>query len=90
VSTELAAPWPVVAVVGGVLALGVGGLVVVRGRAWPAMGRRYERAAVPAPAASRPATAETDEDVAQAAWRALDRGEDPTDPPPAPGAGRAV
>jgi uncharacterized membrane protein (TIGR02234 family) len=44
------------------------------------MGRRYERsgAAAPEPAVAR--RPETDEDRAQAAWKALDRGEDPTDP----------
>ena len=48
------------------------------------MGRRYERpgAAARAAAARRP---ETDEDRAQAAWKALDRGEDPTDGPDAHG-----
>ena len=58
-----------------------GVLAVLRGRAWPAMGRRYERTATqPATTARRP---ETDEDRAQAAWQALDRGEDPTDGDPA-------
>jgi uncharacterized membrane protein (TIGR02234 family) len=70
--------WPLMAVVAGALALAVGLLVLLRGRRWPAMGRRYERgepgAAGPA---KRPAT---DEDRASAAWRALDRGEDPTGP----------
>jgi hypothetical protein len=47
------------------------------------MGRRYERAqdaAAPAPARAR-----TDEDRALDAWRALDRGEDPTADDPATG-----
>ena len=43
------------------------------------MGRRYERAGAdggaPAGGAER-----TDEDRAQDAWKALDRGEDPTEP----------
>jgi hypothetical protein len=44
------------------------------------MGRRYERQAAPATAGvPRP---RTDEDRALDAWRALDRGEDPTDPAP--------
>jgi hypothetical protein len=37
------------------------------------MGRRYERGTAPAPA--RPVT---DDERRQAAWRALDRGDDPT------------
>jgi uncharacterized membrane protein (TIGR02234 family) len=78
VDVELGAAWPVLAAAAGVLAVAVGGLVVLRGRSWPAMGRRYERtgAGTPTPARSD----RTDEDLAQEAWKALDRGEDPTDP----------
>jgi len=76
--------WPVLAVVAGVLAIVVGLLVVLRSRSWPAMGRRYER---PEAAAAEPAAAPTAEDRAAAAWRALDRGEDPTEPGPRPGDG---
>ncbi len=81
-ATQVTAVWPILAVVVAA-ALGVAGgvLVVVRGRRWPAMGRRYERAPDDAaPTTATPATgrAPTDEDRAQAAWRALDRGEDPT------------
>jgi hypothetical protein len=43
------------------------------------MGSRYERTGGP-DGGSRVARQETDEDRAQLAWRALDRGEDPTDP----------
>jgi len=81
VAVEISAAWPVLAVLAGVLGVAAGLLAVLRGRTWPAMGRRYERAGSAAPgpvAAQRP---ETDEDRAQAAWKALDRGEDPTDPP---------
>ena len=62
-------------------------LVVLRGRSWPGMGRRYERggtpavpgsAEQPAPVPARPARPQTDEDRHQAAWKALDRGDDPT------------
>jgi uncharacterized membrane protein (TIGR02234 family) len=69
---HVAHPWPVVALVAGVLGVAAGVLAVLRGRRWPGMGRRYERdtGAVPPP--------RTDEDRAQAAWQALDRGEDPT------------
>lgn len=70
----LSAGWPLVVVAAGVIALLAGGLVVVRGRSWPAMGRRYERPG----ATAAPAREPTDEERATAAWRALDRGEDPT------------
>jgi uncharacterized membrane protein (TIGR02234 family) len=82
-TTEVLAAWPAVALAAGVLGAVVGVLVVLRGRSWPAMGRRYERPAGQTEAASRPARTRTDEDRAQDAWKAMDRGEDPTDPPPA-------
>jgi uncharacterized membrane protein (TIGR02234 family) len=85
VTVDVSATWPVLAIVAGLLGIAAGLLAVLRGRAWPAMGRRYERPGTPgaaAPAARRP---ETDEDRAQAAWRALDRGEDPTESPAGPG-----
>jgi uncharacterized membrane protein (TIGR02234 family) len=74
---DLGAGWPALACMAGLLGAAAGLLVVLRGRSWPGMGRRYERTAAvagPEPAA-RP---QTDEDRAQAAWKALDRGEDPT------------
>jgi uncharacterized membrane protein (TIGR02234 family) len=72
--------WAALALVAGVLGVLAGLLVVLRGRTWPGMGRRYERSGAPArtagtPAASRP---QSDEDRHQAAWKALDRGDDPT------------
>ena len=70
------------AAVAGVLAIAAGGLVVVRGRSWPGMGRRYERAGAETPPRTERAE-RTDEDRAQDAWKALDRGEDPTDGEPA-------
>jgi uncharacterized membrane protein (TIGR02234 family) len=70
VTAEVTAAGPVLAVLAGVLAIAVGLFVVVRGRSWPGMGRRYERGTPLAP--------RTDEDRSQAAWRALDRGQDPT------------
>ena len=76
-TVDLAAGWPVLAVVAGLLGVAAGLLVVLRGRSWPGMGRRYERPGSPA----APARVQTDEDRAQAAWRALDRGEDPTADP---------
>jgi uncharacterized membrane protein (TIGR02234 family) len=68
----------VLAIAAGVLGAAAGLLAVLRGAGWPAMGRRYERAG--ADTARGPARPLTDDDRAQAAWTALDRGEDPTDP----------
>ena len=73
-AVDVSPVWPVLALLAGLLALVVGLLTAVRGAAWPAMGRRYERTAT----AAGP---RTDEDRAQDAWKALDRGEDPTEPP---------
>jgi uncharacterized membrane protein (TIGR02234 family) len=69
---HVARTWPVLALVAGVLGVAAGLATVLRGRGWPGMGRRYERDA----GAVLPTR--TDEDRAQAAWQALDRGEDPT------------
>jgi uncharacterized membrane protein (TIGR02234 family) len=81
-TTDVAPAWPVVAVTGGVLGIAAGLLAVVRGRRWPAMGRRYERPGA-SPAAPAP---RGDEQRAQSAWTALDRGVDPTtDPTEGPG-----
>ena len=68
--------WPVLAVVAGLVAGAAGVLVAVRSRGWPGMGERYERASGAPPEPSPEARADD-------AWKALDRGEDPTDPPPA-------
>jgi len=84
-TAEVLAAWPSVALVAGVLGVAAGVLVVVRGRTWPAMGRRYERSAGRAEAAVRTGAPRSDEDRAQDAWKAMDRGEDPTDPPPRSG-----
>jgi uncharacterized membrane protein (TIGR02234 family) len=87
-AADVAAGWPALALAAGLLGAAAGVLVVLRGRGWPAMGRRYERGpggggAAPR-AATSPARPQTDEDRAQAAWKALDRGEDPTDPAAGP------
>ncbi|SNS63151.1 trp region conserved hypothetical membrane protein [Geodermatophilus saharensis] len=76
-TAELAAAWPALCLVAAVVALAAGGLVLARGRRWPGMGGRYER--TPAAAAPAPARARTEEERALDAWRALDRGDDPTD-----------
>jgi uncharacterized membrane protein (TIGR02234 family) len=80
VEVDVTVVWPVLAAVAGALAVLVGALVVVRGRSWPAMGRRYERTGAETPVTARQ---QTDEDRAQDAWKALDRGEDPTEGEPA-------
>lgn len=67
--------WWIAAMVGGLLVLIGGALAVMRGPGWPGLSRRYERAA-------RPGAAPVG---GVAAWDALDRGEDPTDPPPSAG-----
>jgi uncharacterized membrane protein (TIGR02234 family) len=85
VTVELTAAWPVLALVAGLLGVGAGLLAVLRGRTWPAMGRRYERAGAATSAATAARRPETDEDRAQAAWKALDRGDDPTQDPAGPG-----
>jgi len=74
VVVDVASAWPVLIVAAGVLAVATGLFVVLRGRTWPGMGRRYERT----PESAGPARPETDEERAQRAWKALDRGEDPT------------
>jgi uncharacterized membrane protein (TIGR02234 family) len=82
-TVDISLAWPVLAIVAGLLGVGAGLLAVLRGRDWPAMGRRYERTAgASAPAVER--RPETDEDRAQAAWKALDRGDDPTVDPADP------
>ena len=80
-TSDPVAGWAALALVAGVLGVFAGLLVVLRGRTWPGMGRRYERtgtAGAPAAAPARAPRAETDEDRHQAAWKALDRGDDPT------------
>jgi len=79
VTVDAGTGWPLTVIAAGLLAVAVGALVVVRGRGWPGMGRRYERPGAPA------ARKRTDEERATDAWRALDRGLDPTvDPAEAP------
>jgi uncharacterized membrane protein (TIGR02234 family) len=78
VRVDVAASWPVVVVLAGVLGVAVGLLVVLRGRSWPGMGRRYERPVTGKDGRGTTTRPRTDEDRAQAAWQALDRGEDPT------------
>ena len=70
--------WPLVTVAGGVLMLVAGLLALRHGPRWPAMSSRYDRGdgrartRTPAP---------VDPDRAEDLWKALDRGEDPTEGP---------
>ncbi|GLF94230.1 TIGR02234 family membrane protein [Streptomyces yaizuensis] len=68
--------WPYVSAAGAALLL-VAGLIALRhGRHWPAMSGRYERDGSPRDRARAvPADPERPEEL----WKALDRGEDPTD-----------
>lgn len=66
-----AAGWFLLCGAGGVAVAAAGVLATVRGRRWPAMGTRYERAT--GALARRPESADS-----ETVWHALDRGEDPT------------
>jgi hypothetical protein len=66
---RLAAGWPALCAVGGLLVAGGGILATVRGRRWSALGRRYD-----APGTESRAGQDTP------MWDSLDRGEDPTAP----------
>lgn len=73
--------WPTVSAVGGALLLLAGVTAVLRAAAWPGMSSRYERdTAAPArPSAARSARAADGEERPEDLWKAMDRGEDPTD-----------
>lgn len=84
VEVSVGAAWPVLAVVAGLIGVGAGALVTMRGRSWPALGRRYERApGQDGPVRRRADRSESAEDRHQAAWKALDSGDDPTEDEPA-------
>lgn len=68
VGVEVTVAWPLVGALGGLLLLGAGVLVALRGSAMPRLGARYD-----APGAR---TRPPDED--RSLWEALDAGEDPT------------
>ncbi|SEN68226.1 TIGR02234 family membrane protein [Actinacidiphila rubida] len=71
--------WPLVVAAGGVLLLLAGLLALRHGQRWPAMSSRYDRKGGPAAATRAPAP--VDPDRAEDLWKALDRGEDPTQSP---------
>ncbi|MEU4498155.1 TIGR02234 family membrane protein [Streptomyces sp. NBC_00210] len=67
-------PWPYVTVAGGLLILLAGLLALRYGKRWPAMSGRYERDGTPRPRKAAVLDPDRPEDL----WKALDRGEDPT------------
>lgn len=69
-----ASAWPVAAIVGGALLALLGVLVLVVGGRWPRGSSRYSRATL------APRRVVDPEQDPAAAWDALSRGEDPTDP----------
>ncbi|WP_445967087.1 Trp biosynthesis-associated membrane protein [Agromyces sp. ZXT2-3] len=75
VDEVVASPWPVVAVVGGLLVLAAGLAVVLTARAWPTS-RRYGGGVRVASDDGAPVPAS---DRAVDAWDELSRGDDPTD-----------
>jgi uncharacterized membrane protein (TIGR02234 family) len=68
--------WPYLTAAAGLLILLAGALALRYGSRWPAMSGRYER---PGPSGAR--RPEVDPDRPEDLWKALDRGEDPTDRP---------
>ncbi|MDA8436968.1 MAG: Trp biosynthesis-associated membrane protein [Actinomycetales bacterium] len=75
-----ASPWWLAGLLGALLVAAGGAVTLLRGPAWPEMGRRYERADAPAADDTRAAR------PPESAWDQLDRGVDPTQhpSPPAP------
>lgn len=70
--------WPLLAVFGGLLVIAGALVVVVRGRGWPGMGKRYD-SPVAETSASRPPSGPSTAPLEGAElWKSLDRGEDPT------------
>ncbi|MER7112123.1 TIGR02234 family membrane protein [Streptomyces sp. NPDC000229] len=72
--------WPYVTAAGALLILLAGLLALRHGRTWPAMSGRYERDGGPRARKSTGTAAPGDPDRPEDLWKALDRGEDPTDP----------
>lgn len=64
--------WWILALVGGVVVAAAGAVTLLRGRDWPGMSTRYEKAA------RAEAVARTEAASPKGLWDALDRGEDPT------------
>jgi uncharacterized membrane protein (TIGR02234 family) len=78
VSEHTTTAWPLLSAGGGALVLAAGIIALVRGRAWPAMSSRYDRDGAE-PAMRRQRKPVVDPDRPEDLWKALDRGEDPTE-----------
>ncbi|WP_374207940.1 TIGR02234 family membrane protein [Streptomyces sp. MUM 203J] len=78
VGTLTQTAWPAVAGTAALLILAAGLIALRYGSAWPTMSGRYEREGGPRARAVRRRT--TGPDRPEDLWKALDRGEDPTDP----------
>jgi uncharacterized membrane protein (TIGR02234 family) len=76
--------WPLLAVAGGLLLLLAGLLSLRYGHRWPAMSGRYDRTGARRAPVRTAAPAPVDPDRAEDLWKALDRGEDPTQLPGRP------
>ncbi|MEQ4304511.1 Trp biosynthesis-associated membrane protein [Plantactinospora sp. B6F1] len=79
--TEVAAGWPLLCALGGLLAGAAGAFTAVRSGGWPVMGARYERGRSAGAGPESPLLTpdgRVDGRRTAAAWDALDRGEDPT------------
>ncbi|MCD2190917.1 Trp biosynthesis-associated membrane protein [Actinomycetospora soli] len=77
VGVEASVVWPLLGGLGGLLLIGVGLLVTLRGAAMPRLGARYD-----APGA--PTRRQDADDEDRSLWAALDAGEDPTARPESP------
>ncbi|MFE0631049.1 TIGR02234 family membrane protein [Streptomyces sp. NPDC058864] len=81
VSASSTSAWPGVSAAGGVLLLLAGTVALLRARTWPGMSNRYDRD-TPKPARpARTAAPAGGEERPEELWKALDRGEDPTETP---------
>ncbi|WTJ94548.1 TIGR02234 family membrane protein [Streptomyces sp. NBC_01537] len=78
VSEHTTTAWPLLSAAGGALLLAAGIIALVRGRAWPAMSSRYDREGAE-PGMRRQRKPVVDPDRPEDLWKALDRGEDPTE-----------
>ncbi|MFM9135170.1 MAG: Trp biosynthesis-associated membrane protein [bacterium] len=85
-SSAQSTPWWIAAVAGGLAMLVAGLLAIARATRWPVLSSRYQREGGTSRGAPRGGDASPDAGPADgpvggiAAWDALDRGEDPTDP----------
>ncbi|WP_175409119.1 TIGR02234 family membrane protein [Streptomyces sp. TRM64462] len=70
-------PWPYITAAAALLILAAGLLALRYGRTWPAMSGRYERDTGPRARSARRTAG--DPERPEELWKALDRGEDPTD-----------